>query len=842
MAHNLNKIGTILNKYVVFFIAFVCFIVWSFSFIHALNWVNKPFSGFLFYKNLVISEIVIDLDDNSITDGRPQIITDRVIAVNGERVNTPDEIYKIVNRYNVGAPLDYSIIRGEKIFEYTAPISLFNVGHFISIFGIVYLAGLIFFVIGISVYFLRPNLATSKIFLLLTSCIGLWLVSYFDSQTTYIFDKLSTLGFFFAPTFAIYLATVFPTDRQLSLKHHLLFSPLFLISMALFGFSLSSFDNYESWLNLSKYMWSYAIIGSLALVVSTLRTYFKSSNILERQRSQIVLIGSIVGLFIPVLLMILSYVLTFKLSFGMLVFVLTIFPVSVAYSILKHKLFDINVIIKKALVYGLLTGALGGVIAILIISFNFALASYGGWKSPAFFIILIAFLAVALNPLQNKIQAIIDLVFFRKKYDYRKTVEDISFAMTSILNPQDINEKIVETIEKTIFAKNINLFFYDEQQRVYRPYSYSVDLDKENYLLKEQSILIEQLREYKSEIFLEDIYLEDKFRDSCDNLEQIFQRFDSSLFMPMFVKERLIGLMSLGEKKSELAYTSEDLELLRILANQSAVAIENALAFKLVEDYAKKLEDTNVELRETQTQLIQSEKMSAIGQLSAGLAHEIRNPLNVIEGARYYLSNILSESEKSETVNEYLSYIKQEVERTNKLITSLLKFSKSEAPRFELIDINNTLDNTLTLLKKQLSDGAVRGIKDFDNNLPSILGDPNQLWQVFVNIIMNAIQAMPEGGDLIIKTSNNGDSSICVSFKDTGVGMDKEVLSKIFDPFFTKKDSGTGLGLSISYSIVESHNGSIKVDSEEGVGTDFRIELPLGKIGVVKKTQNKYAN
>ncbi len=249
-----------------------------------------------------------------------------------------------------------------------------------------------------------------------------------------------------------------------------------------------------------------------------------------------------------------------------------------------------------------------------------------------------------------------------------------------------------------------------------------------------------------------------------------------------------------------------------------------------------------MELRETQSQLIQSEKMSAIGRLSAGLAHEIRNPLNVIEGARYYLSNILSESEKSETVNEYLSYIKQEVERTNKLITNLLKFSKSEAPRFELIDINNTLDNTLTLLKKQLSDGAVRGIKDFDNNLPSILGDPNQLWQVFVNIIMNAIQAMPEGGDLIIKTSNNGDRSICVSFKDTGVGMDKEVLSKIFDPFFTKKESGTGLGLSISYSIVESHNGSIKVDSEEGVGTDFQIELPLGKIDVVEKTQNKYAN
>jgi two-component system NtrC family sensor kinase len=842
MVQNLNKIGKKLNKHVVFFIAFVCFIVWSFSFIFALKWVNKPFSGFLFYKNLVISNIVIDLDDNSNTAGRPKTITDKVIAVNGERVNTPAEVYSIVNRYDVGTPLDYSIVRGEKIFEFTVPITSFNVGHFISIFGIVYLAGLIFFVIGISVYFLRPHLTTSKIFLLLTSCIGLWLVSNFDSQTTYIFDKLSTLGFLFAPTFAIYLAAIFPKDRQLSLRHHLIFSPLFLISIGLFSFSLLSFDNHENWLTLNKFMWGYAILGSLALAVSTLKTYFKSPNILEKQRSQIVLTGSIVGLFIPVLIMILSYVISFKPSFGILAFVLIIFPVSVAYSILKHKLFDINVIIRKALVYGLLTGALGGIIAILIISFNLALASYGGWRSPAFFIILIAFLAVALNPLQNKIQAIIDLVFFRKKFDYRKTVEDISFAMTSILNPDDIYEKIVETIEKTIFAKNINLFFYDEQQAVYRPYSYSANLDKESYLLNEENVLINRLREYKSEIFLEDIYSEDKYKDNREVLEEIFCQFDSSLFMPMFVKEKLIGLISLGEKKSELTYTSEDLELLRILANQSAVAIENALAFKLVEDYAKKLEDTNIELQETQTQLIQSEKMSAIGQLAAGIAHEIRNPLNIIEGARYYLSHILTESEKTESVSEYLSYIKQEVERTNKLISSLLKFSKSEPPRFELVDINNTLENTLTLLKKQLSDGAVRGVKKFDNNLPSILGDPNQLWQVFVNIIMNAIQAMPEGGDLTIKTYRNGDDSICVSFKDTGVGMDKEVLKKIFDPFFTKKESGTGLGLSISYSIVESHKGNIKVESEKGVGTDFQIELPVGKINKLKKPHKKYAN
>lgn len=125
---NLNKIGKKFNKHVVFFIAFVCFVVWSFSFILALTWVNKPFSGFLFYKNLVISDIVIKLGDSDNAINHPKIVTDRVIAVNGERVNTPYEVYQIVNRYDVGTPIDYSILRGEDIFEYTVPVAIFNVG------------------------------------------------------------------------------------------------------------------------------------------------------------------------------------------------------------------------------------------------------------------------------------------------------------------------------------------------------------------------------------------------------------------------------------------------------------------------------------------------------------------------------------------------------------------------------------------------------------------------------------------------------------------------------------------------------------------------------------------
>jgi signal transduction histidine kinase len=275
-------------------------------------------------------------------------------------------------------------------------------------------------------------------------------------------------------------------------------------------------------------------------------------------------------------------------------------------------------------------------------------------------------------------------------------------------------------------------------------------------------------------------------------------------------------------------YNSSDMKLLRTLANQSAIAVENAFAYKLVEDYAKKLEEANKELRETQAQLIQSEKMSAVGQLAAGIAHEIRNPLNIIEGARYCLSQMIS-GENSRSIGEYLDYIKNEIDRTNRLIDNLLKFSKAEPSHFELVDVNNILEDTLVLLRKQLSDSNIRLITNFNYQIPKIMGDLNQLWQVFINIVINAVQAMPQGGELRIDTGlyYGSRDHIFISFKDTGIGIDEKDLPKIFNPFFTTKNAGTGLGLSISYKIVEEHKGRIIVSSEKGRGSIFILELPV---------------
>jgi len=465
-----------------------------------------------------------------------------------------------------------------------------------------------------------------------------------------------------------------------------------------------------------------------------------------------------------------------------------------------------------------------------VVVFNIALANYGGWKNPAFFLVVSGFLVFALNPLRNRVQNLIDTAFFRKSYDYSKTISELSAAMTSILNIDEIANKIINTITETMLINSASLLLLDRDTGGYRVHVTTIDdLKNRGFTLEFDDQLIIFLNGDRHEIFKEDLLAEPRYTVARDELKKSFWQMKASLVIPLFFKDELVGILSLGEKKSGIMYTTSDLKLLKTLANQSAIAIENAFAFKLVEDYARKLEEANRGLREAQAQLIQAEKMSAIGHLAAGIAHEIRNPLNIIEGARYYLSQII-DGENSEQASEYLDYIKHEIDRTNRLIDNVLKFSRSEPPHFEPVNINSILENALILIRKQLSDSGIKLITNFSPEIPQIMGDPNQLWQVFINILMNAIQAMPYGsGELQIDTGlyNGSSDHVFIRFADTGIGIDEEDLPKIFDPFFTKKDTGTGLGLSISYKIIESHEGRITASSKKGKGTTFIIELPI---------------
>jgi nitrogen-specific signal transduction histidine kinase/ferredoxin len=234
-------------------------------------------------------------------------------------------------------------------------------------------------------------------------------------------------------------------------------------------------------------------------------------------------------------------------------------------------------------------------------------------------------------------------------------------------------------------------------------------------------------------------------------------------------------------------------------------------------------------LRSTQEGLIQAEKLTSLGQMAAAIAHEVNNPLaGVLVYTQLLAKKINSDKFTKESALEYLSKMETELTRSTKLVRNLLDFARQSPPRFWEVDINEVINRSFELAAHSAELQHVQVLKELDPSLPTTMADFDQLQQVCTNLIMNAIQAMPEGGTLTIRTSAD-DTQVKIEVQDTGVGISPENMRKLFTPFFTTKREvkGVGLGLAVSYGIVQRHKGRIEVQSKEGEGTTFTVYLPL---------------
>ena len=235
------------------------------------------------------------------------------------------------------------------------------------------------------------------------------------------------------------------------------------------------------------------------------------------------------------------------------------------------------------------------------------------------------------------------------------------------------------------------------------------------------------------------------------------------------------------------------------------------------------VEERTKDLQDAQERLIRKEKLAILGQLAGGVGHDLRNPLGAIKNAAYFLNMVLEEPDPE--VKETLEILEKEVGTSEAIISSLLDFARAKPPTKRKISVNEVLQETLSRITVP---GNVEVVQELDESLPQILADPDQLRQVFGNVILNAFQAMPEGGELTVTSMATTPGWVDVSIADTGAGIDVEHSRKVFEPLFTTKAKGIGLGLAITKSMVEGHGGTIEVESEPGKGSTFTVKLPTG--------------
>jgi signal transduction histidine kinase len=229
------------------------------------------------------------------------------------------------------------------------------------------------------------------------------------------------------------------------------------------------------------------------------------------------------------------------------------------------------------------------------------------------------------------------------------------------------------------------------------------------------------------------------------------------------------------------------------------------------------------ELQKAQEELKRTERLKAVGTLAAGMAHEIKNPLTGIKTFTEYLP---AKQDEPGFVDKFHKIVSMEVDKINSIVQQLLDFSKPKPLRLQEVHIHQIIDQTLSLLSNSLIKHKISLVRDYDNSIPLISVDPNQMQQVFCNLFLNAIDAMKQGGDLSINTKVDQDY-IEITISDTGKGIAKKDLEHIFDPFYTTKEGGTGLGMSIIYGIIKEHNGKIQINSSNKKGTKVILNLPI---------------
>jgi len=559
--------------------------------ISSISYINKPFAGFMTYKFPYVGS----MGNREWKGYRAGLrLLDRVVAVNGQPIYNGRELTKFLKDKPPGTPVDLTVELKGQTRKVTIPVANFSLKDYLLVFSIPFIGGLVIYALGIIVFVLKPNTTTSWVFFFLCFSMGSYMVTGFETLTSYYLVHFHYLVLpFYTPAF-VHLGLVFPEKKKL-LDHfpgieYLIYVPALILEIAyqvyLFNFEKILSSNSLSWLPSYKQIGTvnrfFALFCAALMVALVLHTVVRATNSLSRQRAHMILFGVSIA-FLPTGLIMLI-VATTKINFpwNFLVFFVLFFPASIAYSIAKHNLFDADAIIKRTVGYVVTTAIVIGAYAVVSIALNVLAGQYQVAQSKAFPILFTLGVILVFNPLRDRIQSLVDRIFFRKEYDYGEIRDKIGGAITSMLDLGQILKKLTRTLTEDMFIDTSSVMLLNPEGTAYRVYLAEGEKQKdvERLEINRGNPLMQMIEEEQKVVTKYDVLEDPKFKTVSESGAGYFNDLHANLLVPLIFKEKIIGLLNLGDKKSGKALNREDLDLIHNLANQSSVAIENARLFQ----------------------------------------------------------------------------------------------------------------------------------------------------------------------------------------------------------------------------------------------------------------------
>jgi signal transduction histidine kinase len=835
--------------------------------ITSTRWIHTQFPGFFVLANRVVASVSLP---SWPVANHSHTYQQAVVAVNGTLITSSKELYAIVRQLPLETAVTYTLEKNKKRSQIIVPTRTFTLRDYVFLFGSYIMSGLALALTGLVVWALNPKVPASQALFITGIAGSLFAFTGLDLYGPHWFFRLHIMAEALFPAGLLHLALVFPVDR---VRHHraALLSIPYVVTGGLtiaYELFLHRPEAYSLIHNLSTL---YGGLAGVALFSSTVWAYFTTDSHLVRQKIRVVLLGFLSGFALPALLMLSSGVTGGGVSVNYAGFTVILFPLSLGYAIVKHDLFEIDALLKRSVYYLTLTVILTLTYLAFLALLNFSLNARGVAHSPLFPLFFTLTAVLLLNPLKEHLQKGVDRVFFRLRYDPKKTLEATSAALASTLQLEEILSCVWQTVRETMGVHEGGILLLTPDQERYLQIYPSTTLPI-SWASTHPVFLA--ARHKKGRAF--SIY-------DCETLGFVADKqpegevepawSGAQLFVPLWFKNDLIGLIILGRKGSGAFFSAEDIDFLSTLANQSALSIANALAYQEIHEFNRDLEKkvaertealarTNAELHDSlnqlgqayddlqrsQDHLVRAEKMADLGRLTAGIAHEMNTPLGASLTSLRLLKDLVHEYRSSigdssvsdqdhcaivAEMDQLVDSTQHWMEKAAAHIRSL-KLHTRDGQRGEerLFSVLQTIEDTRLLLAHRLRFSGCTLIVSCNSEDPMLHGDPGKLGQVLTNLVGNALDAYKDanrrGGDIMIAVNEEGEE-LEIHVKDQGCGIPAEHLDRIFDDLFSTKPlgEGTGLGLPIARSIMTNYfGGSIRVESVVGQGSTFILRFP----------------